>query len=158
MRALGSSAILLFICLAGAEARAAQGETALALELGPELAGGQAAGRLGATAWFGQGRWFWLQAGASGQLTEEGRPGFELEGGGVAALDVLRWVPWVELGAGAGRASGRTGFLVRGGLGVDYLVGPNWALGLAVRGRGIFQTASQGLGSVEIRFVRRFGF
>lgn len=141
-----------------AEAQSAQGETALAFEIGPEIADGRGAGRLGATAWFGQSQWVWLQAGASGNLTEDGRLGFELEGGGVVALDVLRWVPWVELGAGAGRSAGRTGFLLRGGLGVDYLLGPNWAVGLAARGLGILQDDPQALGSLELRWVHRFGF
>ncbi|MEM6860884.1 MAG: hypothetical protein AAF627_09045 [Myxococcota bacterium] len=144
--------------LAASPSEAAQGETALALELGPEIADGRGGGRLGVSAWFGVQRWVWLQAGASGNLTQDGRLGFEFQGGGVAALDVLRWVPWIELGAGLGRSGGRSGFLLRGSLGVDYLLGPNWALGGLLRGRGITGDDPQALGSMEFRVVRRFGF
>lgn len=77
----------------------------------------------------------WLEAGltAAGPVPgEELRLGVWL--GAVLMLDVLAWIPWVEVGGGwVSAAESELVPAARLGLGVDRLLDPNWFVGVLAR-------------------------
>ena len=95
----------------------------------------------------------------------QGTNAFALVAGAAAAFDVLRTVPFVELGlaldhvvAGA-HAGTRTG--VELGVGADYLMDRDWSLGAAVRSRLLPLVLGDGSGQLwsfggVVRISRRF--
>jgi hypothetical protein len=133
-------------------ALADEGEWVLALE--PEVgvfdpsgggdnelgAGGQA------TFWIGlsPASWLFASTGAEVSLTEGPEIG-EAVVGAVAALDVLRTIPFLEAGGGLSLVRGEVMPLLRLGLGADYLVSPTFSVGAVVRYRPFFGDGDQWL-------------
>lgn len=79
------------------------------------------------------GQWLRSKPAASGEGAV-----FRLVPALVYKFDVLRWVPFVRLGAGptlgvplSGERSSRLALGVQGGLGVDYLLERSWSVGVA---------------------------
>lgn len=95
----------------------------------------------------------------------QGTNAFALVAGAAAAFDVLRTVPFVEIGlaldhvvAGA-HAGTRTG--VELGVGADYLMDRDWSVGAAVRSRFLPLVLGDGAGQIwsfggVVRISRRF--
>lgn len=163
--ALGLPALLAAAAVAaGGTAEAAEDEVVIALE--PTyglLAGGPVASGVGAgaSAWVGVTDTFWLSA--SGAGTEHFGAGgarrglYEVFGGLVAALDVLRTIPFAEVDAGI-VGTGRNAVLtVRGGLGADYLWTPALSIGGVIRYRPLSSpVSSDGLLTIQARLALRF--
>lgn len=162
--ALPASALLLVATLWGATGHAAEEELILAVEPGwGLLSGAEDHHALGgnATAWLGLTDTLWLELSAGGlRIFGDGvadRALVETYAGLVAALDVLRAIPFFEaaLGAtftgGGGIAPG-----LRFGLGADYLVSRSVSVGLVLRYTTLEdELAEDGLLSANLRLGLR---
>lgn len=90
--------------------------------------------------WLGLTDTLWLAA-SMGVLTFPERAEasaatlWEAHGGVVAALDVFRWIPYLEGLIGVVGEGGRLAPTVRLGAGVDYLITREWFVGLVLRTR-----------------------
>lgn len=115
------------------EARAAEDEALVAVSGGAGLGASDESPALagGVDVWVGLDDFWWLEFSAGGSLVSElSRGGVELGAGLVWALDVLAWVPW--LGGSLGVVFEDDGDVIpvgRAGLGVDRILGPEWAVG-----------------------------
>lgn len=150
---------------ASSPAAAAPGEWRVAAEAGPWWTAGERAraGVLGgATAWYGLGEFVWATGSVqSGWVEAPAQALVEAQVGVVAALDVVRWVPYGELTVGVtGRADAVDIVPApRLGLGVDFLLDPTWAVGAVVRGRPLFDRGPEDFAAtVQLHLAARFGF
>ncbi len=128
-----------------------------ALQLGDDVASRHGFA-LGGDFWLGLDDFAWLAASANGGWASgsSSQNGFIDVGlGAVLALDVFRWVPWLEfLAVAAGpvdgvRPTGRVGF------GIDYLVTESWGLGGVVRATPLFDGEQTVLLSFQLRVSHR---
>jgi opacity protein-like surface antigen len=152
----------LWISGSTADARADAGEWALAVESGYELLDPtQEVGHtlsLALDAWFGVSEFVWLKAqvGVGHAFGVEALEAtrWDAQAGGVFALDVLRWVPYLEVtgGGSGGPDSFRPSLGV--GLGADYFLTENLILGPLVRYRYLADVS----GNASVGAFLRFGY
>lgn len=146
-------------------AAAADGEWVIAAEPGYALlvsddvsqhgGGGTASGWLGLT----DTLWLGISGGAFALAKSGSEPAvtpWEAMGGLVAALDVFRWIPYVEgyvglLGQGSTLAP-----TLRLGLGIDYLVSPSWFVGAVLRSRPFIDPIANVETTISLRVGVRF--
>lgn len=144
-------ALLTVAALGGALARptaalADEGERAVFVEAGPAFvraaAGSDGVVGVvgGAAAWVGLRSNVWGFVGVGGGTTGAAALG-EAYAGVALTLDVLRWVPALELGLGADLFDGRLAPNARLGLGVDVFVSSQLTVGAVVRVRPGFGDA-----------------
>lgn len=115
----------------------------MAVEPGYEQRLGEDAdhGAVGGTlsAWWGLSETLWLSTSIGGFQGLESRAStgprgrVEAFGGIVAALDIFRVVPHIECGFGVVADRDSVAATVRLGVGADYLLTPEWALGAVLR-------------------------
>ena len=126
----------LLLALAGAApARAADGEAKLwgAVQAGAALGEPTAAiGELEGGVLLGLDDFLWLGGSVSTGLAPDGGAQLTPWIGGQWALDVLQWVPWLEVAAGA-RIGGDVRPIGRVGLGVERVIGFDGAVGIFAR-------------------------
>jgi hypothetical protein len=140
----------------------AEDELVLALEPGWSLTSADdAAHGVGGdlSAWLGITEVLWLSASAGGHhlFTEPSRDLWEAWAGLVAALDVLRTIPFVEAQLGVTGDGGALAPGVRLGLGADYLVGPTVSAGVVVRWRTLAdELGADGLFTAQLRVALRY--
>jgi hypothetical protein len=154
--------ILLFGAGSPRSAIAGEDEVVLALEPSYGLLSGDKAehGAGGhASAWVGISETLWL-AGSGGALAffEDGheRLVYEALGGIVAALDVLRTIPFAEALIGVVATKDALVPTFRAGVGADYLFSKQASIGVAIRYRPLTEAiASDGLLTVQLRFGLR---
>lgn len=109
-----------------------------------------------AAAWLGLSTAAWLFVSAGATVHSQGAPAIgEALGGFALALDVLRAIPFVEVGLGATLARGEPLPVLRLGLGLDYLVSPSLFVGLAARYRPVFGAGSEDLWTIALRIGAR---
>jgi len=77
----------------------------------------------------------WVHFSAGGFHFFDGPTVFEALSGVVAALDVLRTIPFIEVLGGLEVVDGAVSPLVRLGVGADYLITPEISMGAALRFR-----------------------
>ncbi|MFO0725051.1 MAG: hypothetical protein U1E65_14825 [Myxococcota bacterium] len=143
-------------------AHADEGEWVLALE--PDFGafsdvdgtrigfGGQASLWLGLTT----ATWLFVDGGAHRAL--DGGPTIgETVGGVVVALDVLRTIPFAELGLGADVLPGRVEPVLRLGIGADFLVTPRFSVGVVGRYRPVFGAGGESWYTLSLRIGLRGG-
>jgi hypothetical protein len=109
--------------------------------------------------WLGISETLWLQATGGGYIFDESgtrRLLYEALGGVVAALDVLRTIPFAEASIGVVGSRGVVAPTFRAGVGADYLVSKNTSIGIAIRYRPVSNIASDGLITVDLRLGLRF--
>lgn len=161
-RALPSSIVAL-LALSPSSAAADEGEwvvsaepqlgffTGSARDASTELgAGGQA------SLWLGLSPAAWIFASAGGEASlGEGPSILEAIGGAVVALDVLRVIPFLELGAGADIVGGEVAPLLRLGVGADYLFSPSFSMGVVGRYRPLFGREGEDWVTVSLRLSFR---
>ena len=143
-------------------AHADEGEWVLGIE--PQLglfsaAGDDAELQLGAggqlSFWIGLSDAAWLFVAGGVEVGLDGGPTVgEGIAGAVAALDVLRTIPFIELGAGADLIGGELAPLLRLGVGADYLITPDLSFGAVARYRPLFGRE----GESWLTFSLRLGF
>ena len=114
-----------------------------------------------ASAWVGVSDVLWFGASAGGFTFAEARPApavrvWETSVGLVLALDVFRWIPFVEGHLGLVVHGNELIPTVRFGLGVDYLLTPEWFLGAVVRTRPLADPLGDVLTTVSARVGLRF--
>jgi hypothetical protein len=142
------------------------GEDEVVLAIEPAyglLAGDQTEHAVGgsASAWFGLTETVWIAASA-GELTSFPAGGgtrlvYEAGGGLVAALDVLRTIPFAEASIAVVGTRGTLVPTLRAGIGADYLLSKHVSIGGVVRYRPLSsQFASDGILSVSFRLGFRF--
>jgi hypothetical protein len=142
-RAPGHAALLWGLAIGATSASPAvawadDGERAVFVEGGPAVAraDGEAEATVGATggvsAWVGLRPNVWAFLAVGGGSTGAQALG-EAYGGVALTVDVLRWVPVLELGLGADLVGGRLAPNARLGLGVDVFVSSRLTIGGAVR-------------------------
>ena len=141
-------------------------EVIAAVEPGVELWTGRAEGTWavtgGASAWVGLTDQLWLAASANGGQVVTGNETFaryEFFGGVVLALDVFRVVPYLEVLGGVVGAQKQLFPTVRLGFGLDYLIDPEWAVGVVARVRPLPERdiATSVVGA-SLRLSYRFGW
>lgn len=105
--------------------------------------------------WIGLSDAAWLFVAGGAEVSLDGGPTIgEGIAGAVAALDVLRTIPFIELGAGADVIGGELAPLLRLGVGADYLLTPDLSLGAVARYRPLFGRE----GESWLTFSLRLGF
>lgn len=168
MRA-SSTILAVLLCLTARAAEAASDELVLAIEPGYDRLSRTEASQNGvggtATAWFGLTDSLWLLAsGGAFQMLDED-PGrdrllrWEAFGGIVAALDVFRVVPHLELAGGVVGGRGGVHPTIRVGVGADYLFTPEWSAGVALRYRPLpEEDIAQASVTAQLRVGYRFAW
>ncbi|MCK6548204.1 hypothetical protein L6R52_20310 [Myxococcota bacterium] len=142
-------------------AAAAEEELVLALEPGWALTSAADA-RHGASAdlsaWLGVTEVLWLSAsaGAHHLPADPSQSLWELYAGLVAALDVLRTIPFFEAQLGVTADGGTLAPGIRVGLGADYLISPTVSVGAVVRWRTLAdELGADGLLTAQVRLALR---
>lgn len=160
MRASSAWVALLSLMLPATAARADEREWLLVLE--PTLAvyqttaGGQDTTAVGAggsaVAWFGltSAAWLFASVGAAAHVDEAPVVG-EAVGGLALALDVLRAVPFVDVGLGGSLVDGEAVPVLRLGVGLDYLVTSHVLVGAVARYRPAFGRGDEDWWTVSLR-------
>ncbi len=117
-------------------------------------------GRLTVSGARGVGAWIWLMGTAGlGAVAPGPRVDYDIMVGVSGAVDVVRWVPSIELLAGFGGTGDQLGFAFAGSMGVERFVARRWSLGVRLQGRGVIRPDDLDPGaSVQIRISRRIGF
>ncbi len=165
----GRAPLVITLCLMAltTPAWAAEDEVIVAIEPGYERLAFDGGGShaLGATlsAWWGLSDMVWLMGSAGAFQALQDQPTrtkalrYEAFGGIVAALDVFRVIPSVEVGLGVAGVKSTIMPTVRLGAGLDYLLNPQWGLGAVVRYRPLQQEdlANAAL-TVQVRLSYRF--
>jgi hypothetical protein len=102
--------------------------------------------------WLGLTTSAWLFVSAGGTVHSQGAPVVgEAVGGFALALDVLRAIPFLEVGLGATWVRDEPLPVLRLGLGLDFLVSPHTFVGLAARYRPVFGAGGEDLWSIALR-------
>ncbi len=114
--------------------------------------GGQAAFWLGLTT----ATWLFVDGGAHQALSGGPLIG-ETAGGVVVALDVLRTIPFAEIGLGADIRGERVEPVLRLGLGADFLVNKSFSIGLVGRYRPVFGSDGESWYTLSLRIGLRGG-
>lgn len=102
--------------------------------------------------WLGLSTTAWLFVSAGATVHSQGAPVVgEAVGGFALALDVLRAIPFLEVGLGGTVIRGDPLPVLRLGLGLDFLVSPRTFVGLAARYRPVFGEGGEDLWTLALR-------
>lgn len=120
---------------------AAEEEWLIAAEPGWSWESGVDAHRLGggltASLGLSPAAWAFVGGAARAPISPAAGLGWEAVAGVQLALDVLRTIPFLEVGGGVAGVDDRVGPLLRVGLGADHLLTPNLGVGAVVRVRAL---------------------
>ncbi len=104
-------------------------------------------------AWLGVTSAAWLFASAGAYVHSDDAPVVgEALGGLALALDVLRAIPFAEVGIGGTLVEGEPVPVLRVGLGLDYLVTSSFVVGAAARYRPAFGRGDEDWWTLSLRF------